>query len=237
MARGDKIQILRATRSALTTQGSSNNLLAGEPYLITDEDRLAVGLGSGSFACCRMEDDVVDLTADVSGTLPIANGGTGGASASAARTALGLAIGSDVQAYAANLTSWAGKTAPSGAVVGSSDTQTLTNKTLDGVTIEDAQTDTVYAISGTTPAISPNNGAIQTWTLSGNSTPTEGTWANGQGIILMVDDGSSYTLTWTSLIDTWLNADGAPTLPSTGYITLALWKVGGSIYALYPGVT
>lgn len=39
-------------------------------------------------------------------------------------------IGSSVQAYDADLTSWAGKTAPSGAAVGTSDSQTLTNKTI-----------------------------------------------------------------------------------------------------------
>lgn len=41
-------------------------------------------------------------------------------------------IGSTVQAYDADLTTWAGKTAPSGTVVGTSDTQTLTNKTISG---------------------------------------------------------------------------------------------------------
>ena len=42
--------------------------------------------------------------------LPVAGGGTGATTASGARTNLGVAIGTDVQAYDADLTTWAGVT-------------------------------------------------------------------------------------------------------------------------------
>jgi hypothetical protein len=116
------------------------------------------------------------------------------------------------------------------------DTQTLTNKTLNGAVLNDGYTEEVFAVTGTTPALSPADGSIQTWTLSANSTPTAGTWASGQSITLMVDDGTAYTVTWSSLAVTWKTDAGvAPTLNTSGYTAIALWKVDSTIYGARVG--
>jgi len=117
--------------------------------------------------------------------------------------------------------------APTGTVVGTTDTQTLTNKTFTGFK------ETVYAISGTTPAIAATNGTVQTWTLSGNSTPTDSLNA-GESVSIMIDDGTAYSITWTSLVDEWIGGE-APTLATTGYTVVELWKVSTTVYGAYVG--
>jgi hypothetical protein len=129
--------------------------------------------------------------------------------------------------------------------------QTLTNKTLtspvvntpaitggtaSGLTLNDGYTEEIFAVSGTTPALSPTNGSIQTWTLTGNSTPTAGTWADGQSMTLQIDDGTAFTVTWTSLAVTWKTDSGsAPTLNTTGVTVIVLWEVGSVIYGARVG--
>ena len=114
--------------------------------------------------------------------------------------------------------------------------KTLTSPTLTGAVLNDGYTEEVFAVTGTAPALSPTYGSIQTWTLTGNSTPTAGTWAAGQSITLMVDDGSAYTINWASMSITWKTGGGtAPTLLTTGYTVIELAKVGSTIYGWLAG--
>ena len=107
-----------------------------------------------------------------SGYLAAANNLSDVANTGTARTNLGLAIGTNVQAWDADLDTWATKTAPSGTVVGTSDTQTLTNKTLTAPTIASANLTTALTLtgaSGTSGQVltSGGSGAAPTWTTAG----------------------------------------------------------------------
>lgn len=92
--------------------------------------------------------------------------------------------------------------------------------------------ETVFAITdGGSVDLNPANGTIQTWTLGANRTPTATNFVAGQGVTLMVDDGTAYTITWSTIGVTWLTSDGlAPTLKTSGYTAIVLWKVGSTVY-------
>lgn len=106
----------------------------------------------------------------------------------------------------------------------SSDNLALSNPVIDGTVVED-----VYTLTGT--AINPANGSIQILALTANTTITE-SLAAGQSIVLGIDDGSAYTLTWPTI--TWATTPAAaPTLATTGYTWVVLWKVGTTLYGKY----
>jgi len=156
--------------------------------------------------------------------LSVANGGTG------ATTLTGVVIGNGTSAFTV-------KTNPTGAFVGTTDTQTLSGKTIERAILNDGYTEEVFAISdGGTVNLDPNNGSIQTWTLGANRTPDQANWAAGQSITLMVDDGTARTITWTTLAVVWETDGGnAPTLALTGFTVIVLWKVGTTIYGARVG--
>jgi len=89
----------------------------------------------------------------------------------------------------------------------------------------------VYNLTGT--ALDPANGTIQTKTLAANTTLTDSLSA-GEAMTLMIDDGSAYAVTWPTI--TWANnAGAAPTLATSGYTVVALWKVGATLYGALVG--
>ena len=100
-------------------------------------------------------------------------------------------------------------------------TDTLTNKTIR---------DTVYALSGV--AFDATNGAVQTKTLAANTTFTD-SLSSGDAIVLQLEAGASYTVTWPTM--TWVTSGGnvAPTL--TAKDTLVFWKVSSVLYGAYTG--
>lgn len=113
--------------------------------------------------------------------------------------------------------------------------QTLTNKTLSGSVLNDGYTEEVYAVvDAAGVALSPTNGSIQTWTLGASRTPTQGTWAAGQSMTLMIDDGSAFSVTWTSIPVTWVGGS-PPTLATSGFTVIELWEVGTTIYGALVG--
>jgi len=57
MAREVPIQVLRTTRANLNSQASANGLLVGEPYLITDESRLAIGTAADGYEAMAKESE------------------------------------------------------------------------------------------------------------------------------------------------------------------------------------
>jgi hypothetical protein len=93
--------------------------------------------------------------------------------------------------------------------------------------------ETVFTL-GTTGSIAldPANGSIQSSVLTGDPTFTDSLEA-GQTIVLMLENGASYVVTWPTI--TWVTSGGnvAPTL--TAKDTLVFWKVSTTLYGAYVG--
>lgn len=117
---------------------------------------------------------------------------------------------------------------PGSDLVGTTSVQTVSNKTLVNYV------EPVFTVTGTTPALSPADGGIQTWALSANSAPTEGTWDSGQSMTLMVNSSLGNSVNWSAVGVVWVGG-AAPLIAISGYTVLSLWKVGTTVYGLIVG--
>ncbi len=114
-----------------------DGLLTALSALVTVADRMIYATGADMVALTTLTAFARTLLDDVD--------------AAAMRTTLGLVVGADVQPWDAELDAWAGKTAPAGVVVGTTDAQTLSSKTLTAPVISGGTVDNA-AIGATTPA-------------------------------------------------------------------------------------
>jgi hypothetical protein len=135
-----------------------------------------------------------DWQAGLSGDVTVvAAGGTG------VGTLTGIVKGNGTSAMTA-------VTAPSGAIVGDTDTQTLTNKTLTTPTLTNPTVtnyvETVFtANSSTAITLALTNGTVQIITLTGNATITMPTATAGKSFIIMLkqDATGSRSVTWSTV--------------------------------------
>lgn len=198
---------------SVTNTGTGNNVLATDPTMtLTNATGLPIstgvsGLGTGVASALAINvgtagSPVVNggalgtpasgtltnvsglpLTTGVTGTLPVGNGGTG------ATTLTGVVIGNGASAFTV-------KTNPTGAFVGTTDTQTLTNKTIQDrvVTIADGTSVTIDADT-TDLAIQANTQAAGTLTMNA---PT-GTPYSGQKLVFRLQSTNVQTFSWNGI--------------------------------------
>jgi hypothetical protein len=95
-----------------------------------------------------------------------------------------------------------------------------------------ATEDTVYTVVNASPTvIIPASGGIQQLTLTANRTLSY-TFTSGESCLLMVNDGSNYSITWPTT--SWIGGS-APTLSTSNWTVISLWKDASTVYGALVG--
>jgi hypothetical protein len=215
-----------------TSTGTGSVVLSTNPTLVTPSlgTPQSGNFSTGVFTWPTFNQNTTGTAAGLSATLSPASGGTG-----VANNASATVTSSGNFAYTRTLTGATNVTFPTtGTLATLAGTETFTNKTITGTK------ETVFAITdGAGFEINPANGGIQTITLGANRTPAATNFTSGQSVTLMIDDAAAYAITWSTVNPTWVGATAtgsAPTLATSGYTIIELWKVGSTVYAAYVGV-
>ena len=172
------------TNNLAFTQFSGAGQITASDGLSKSGNTLSVDLKSNGGLVIESTEIAVDLSASsITGTLAISDGGTGSTSASAARTALGLAIGSDVQAHDADLDTLSG--CQSGAAAALAALTSTEVAILDGATVTTAE---LNIMDGGTSATSTTLATADRMVMNDNGTMKQVALSD---LVTFLEDGAT----------------------------------------------
>ena len=180
----DKGSAVVGTNNLAFSQFSGAGQITAGDGLDKSANTLSVDLKSNGGLVIESTEIAVDLAASsITGTLAISDGGTGATSASAARTALGLAIGTNVQAYDADLDALSG--CQSGAASALASLTSTEVAILDGATVTTAE---LNIMDGGTAASSTTLATADRMVMNDNGTMKQVALSD---LVTFLEDGST----------------------------------------------